>query len=131
LEGIVIGPPTGDAEPTEDREPDPARSYERAKPEKEAGMGRMDDPAAAATPTDRPDLAEQAVHNAHAPRQLNADDVTDARAPERPGGLAPGFSQPDHPMLEEEPLGEDLMPTDIHDPRAKRHPRKEGRGGTP
>jgi ankyrin repeat protein len=39
--------------------------------------------------------------------------------------------QPDHSMFEEEPPGEDDAPTDIHNPRAKRHPRKEGRGGTP
>lgn len=44
---------------------------------------------------------------------------------------APHFDQPDHSMLDEEPDGWDLAPADIHDPRMKRHPRKEGKGGTP
>jgi hypothetical protein len=34
-------------------------------------------------------------------------------------------------MKEEEPTDVDLAPTDIHDPRQKRHPRTEGKGGTP
>jgi hypothetical protein len=34
-------------------------------------------------------------------------------------------------MNEEEPLGEDVTPTDIHDKRQQRHPRTEGKGGTP
>lgn len=130
------GRSTNDTERTEDREPDPARSYERAKPEKEAGMGRLDDVTSGATPTDRPDRLEQAVTNAQPPRQLNADEVIDARAAEQPA--APGRGEPppprdrrpDDPILKEEPLGEDLMPIDIHDPHAKRHLRKEGKGGT-
>jgi hypothetical protein len=32
---------------------------------------------------------------------------------------------------ENEPDGWDLAPQDIHDPCHKRHPRKEGKGGTP
>lgn len=44
---------------------------------------------------------------------------------------APLFNQPDHSMLDEEPDGWDQAPTDIHDPKMKRHPRKEGKGGTP
>jgi len=51
--------------PTEDREPDPARSYERAKPEKEAGMGRLD--TVNATPTNRPGQAKETVRKVHAP----------------------------------------------------------------
>ena len=123
-------------ERTEDREPDPARSYERAKPEKESGMGRLDDAAGAATPTDRPDQSGLAVPNVHPPTELDADDALDPRRAGQPG--APRRDVPaqqnahaDHSMQQEEPLGEDLMPTDIHDPRAKRHPRKEGKGGTP
>lgn len=43
----------------------------------------------------------------------------------------PLFDQPDHSMLDEEPDGWDQAPTDIHDPKMKRHSRKEGKGGTP
>lgn len=43
----------------------------------------------------------------------------------------PPFPQPDHSMFEEEPDGWDMAPTDIHDPRQQRHPRTEGKGGTP
>jgi hypothetical protein len=34
-------------------------------------------------------------------------------------------------MKDEEPDGWDQAPTDIHDPKQKRHPRQEGKGGTP
>jgi hypothetical protein len=34
-------------------------------------------------------------------------------------------------MKDEEPLGWDQAPTDIKDPRQQRHPRTEGKGGTP
>jgi hypothetical protein len=34
-------------------------------------------------------------------------------------------------MKEEEPLGWDQAPTDIQDPEHQRHPRREGKGGTP
>ena len=107
--------------------PDPARSYERAKPEAEAGMGRLDNNNA--TPENAPDRAGAAVHNHQDPaRQLNAHEVVDDRAKRR---LATNPSQPDHSMHEEEPDGWDLAPTDIRDPRHKRHPRTEGKGGTP
>ena len=59
--------------------PDPATSYERAKPEKEAGMGRLDNDVA--TPTASPDRMEQAVTQKQAPgRQLNAHEVVNDRA---------------------------------------------------
>lgn len=51
----------------EEAAPDPARVYERAKPEKESGMGRLDQPAQ--TPECKPDRAEDAVRNAHRPRK--------------------------------------------------------------
>lgn len=62
-----------------------------------------------------------------------------AQGPERPNAplepdeaaRAPMFAQPDHSMLEEEFDGWDQAPTDIHDPKMKRHSRKEGKGGTP
>ena len=76
---------------TEDMEPDPARSYERAKPEKEAGMGRMDDVTKGATPTNRPDHPEKrAADNAHPPRQFNAEDAVDARAGQNLSGKSRG-----------------------------------------
>jgi hypothetical protein len=41
--------------------PDPARSYERARPENEAGMGRLDNDVA--TPTRKPEQTRQTVKN--------------------------------------------------------------------
>ena len=90
-----------------DQAPNPADSYERAHPENEAGMGRLDNNRA--IPTNRPDQMESAVKHRQDPRQINAE--------------------PDHSMNDEEPLDEG--PVDIHDPRKQRHPRREGRGGTP
>ena len=104
----------------QEKAPDPARSYERAKPEKESGMGRLDNNKA--TPTDREDKPGDAVRNSHPPRQINAHDVVN-----QAGGPAP--VQPDHSMKDEEPLGWDQAPTDIKNPRDKRHPRTEGKGG--
>ena len=109
--------------------PDPSRSYERAKPEAESGMGRLDNNKS--TPTDDPDRADQTVKNRQPPRQINADEVTDENRSNKPGSPPPPRHQPDQSLNEEEPLGEDLMPTDIRDKRKKRHPRIEGKGGTP
>ncbi len=104
--------------------PDPSDSYERSHPGREAGMGKLDTNNDA-TPTDASDQSEQAVHNRQdGARQVNAQDVVNQRS-----GPAP--VQPDHSMKDEEPDGWDLAPNDIHDPRQKRHPRTEGRGGTP
>ena len=111
--------------------PDPANNYERAHPEREAGMGRLDNNKA--VPADSPDRGEQAVKNKQDPtRQINAHDEIHARdgAPAT-GGAKPAAEQPDHSMHDEEPDGWDQAPTDITNPRAKRHPRTEGRGGTP
>ena len=55
-------------------------------------------------------------------RQINADE-TDSPEQER----LP--HQPDHSMNDEEPTGWDQAPNDIHNPRHKRHPRTEGKGG--
>ena len=57
-------------------EPDPARSYERAKPHKEYGDDRLD--AEPNRPQPRPDEAIRAVHNAHNGRQINDESGTDA-----------------------------------------------------
>ena len=112
--------------------PDPARSYERAKPEKESGMGRLDNNDDA-TPTDQPSQLEQTVPNRQDPqRQINAEETEDDRS-SRPLGQDAASDdqpdQPDHSMHDEEPLGWDQAPTDIHDPTMQRHPRREGKGG--
>ncbi len=104
--------------------PDPSNNYERAHPENEAGKGRLENNTATPAP-DAPDRQEQAVKNRQdGTRQLNAHDAINQR-----GGPAP--EQPDHSMHDEEPLGWDQAPTDIHDPKQQRHPRTEGKGGTP
>jgi hypothetical protein len=132
---------------TPQQAPDPATNYERAKPQKEAGMGRLDSPIGGATPEDRsekarrPDDQSRDVNNwdksasnmQPGDRQLNAHDD--------PGGTGGGGNpmnqinlapeQPDHSMFDEEPTDADLSPQDIHDPQQRRHPRTGGKGGTP
>ena len=119
------------------RAPDPATHYDRAKPEKEAGMGALDSPVGKATPAEHYDQMDRVGDNAHpGDRQLNAHDD--------PGGTGgagqplnqidlskPAANQPDHSMHDEEPTGWDQAPTDIRDPEQKRHPRTGGKGGTP
>jgi hypothetical protein len=108
--------------------PDPSNNYERAHPENEAGMGRLDNNKAVPEPS--PDRQEQAVTNKQDPRhQINAEDTINPRS--EPPPAAPAREQPDHSMHEEEPDGWDQAPSDIRDNRQKRHPRTEGRGGTP
>lgn len=109
-----------------DQAPDPARSYERAKPEAESGMGRLDNNTNA-TPTKRSDKMEQAVTHRQSSRQINSETEPPPQGPQH----APPGDQPDHSMFDEEPTDWDLAPTDIHNPKHKRHPRKEGKGGTP
>jgi len=88
--------------------PDPAHSYERTDPKRESGMGRLD--VDKPEKVDQPDKMEQAVsHRQDTKNHVNA-------------------VQPDHSMKDEEGLDE--SPTEAMDPRMKRHPRKEGKGGT-
>ena len=111
--------------------PDPAHSYERSKPERESGQGRLENNMRA-TPIGHDDKAGNAVTNRSTPREVAAHDITNARKgndPAEPSGPAP--DQPDHSMKDEEPMGWDQAPQDIDDDRQKRHPRTEGRGGTP
>ena len=121
--------------------PDPATSYERARPECESGMGRLDNNMRA-TPTDQPDHTPDAVRNVQDPtHQINAHDVVNGRAAADPNqsvrdsgpkpGSGPAPVQPDHSMKDEEPEGWDMAPTDIHDPQRQRQPKTEGKGGTP
>ena len=55
--------------------PDPSDNYERSHPEREAGMGRLDNAGKNATPDQSADKIEQAVKNKQKPeRQVNAQD---------------------------------------------------------
>lgn len=59
--------------------PDTATSYERARPETESGMGRLDNNKG--TPAHAPDSMFDAIKNQQNPEnQLNAEDVVDSRA---------------------------------------------------
>ena len=105
--------------------PDPSYAYERAHPAREAGMGRLNNNIA--TPTDQPDDQVKSVTNRQDPSgQINAHDDVINQSKSRPLQPPPG-----HSMHEEEPDGWDLAPLDIQNPREKRHPRTEGKGGTP
>src|SRR5882672_73251 len=88
--------------------PDPSRSYERAQPNAESGMGRLDNNRS--TPTRTPDKVDQAVKHKQDNRQINAQDVVN----EREEQAAP--NQPDDSMEDEEPMGWDQAPTDIKKP---------------
>ena len=103
--------------------PDPSNNYERSHPEREAGMGRLENNNA--TPQQQPSGTRAAVPNKQKPdRQINAEDTNQPEQQPLP-------NQPDHSMKDEEPTGWDQAPQDIQDPRQKRHPRTEGKGGTP
>jgi hypothetical protein len=107
-----------------DQAPDPASSYGRENPSKEAGMGRLDNNTA--TPQNQPDDPQRAVSNRQSPqRQVNAQETGNARSAQQPGR-----QQPDHSMHDEEGLDEQY-PKGIPDPREQRQPRTGGKGGTP
>ena len=65
-----------------DQAPDPAHAYERAKPQRESGQGRLDNNIS--TPANRPDKGGQAVKNKQSPRQVNAQDAKNARRSSSP-----------------------------------------------
>ena len=59
--------------------PEPSNVYERAHPENESGMGRLD--ADKAVPVKRADCMEASVsHKQETTRQLNSEDVVDQRS---------------------------------------------------
>jgi hypothetical protein len=101
--------------------PDPTTHFDRQHPEHEAGAGKLIRNAGE-TPVNRPDQMEAAVSNRRERKELKRDPNP---------GLNLGPAQPDDLMKEEEPLGWDQAPQDVHSPRDKRHPRTEGKGGTP
>lgn len=121
--------------------PDPHHSYERADPNAESGMGDLD--RAESTPTNRPDSHQDA--NRHRPggkAPTNEEPAGQPPTDPAPGDHAPidevevGIGQEPNTQAEiegsmhtEPPLGEDLMPTDIRDPKQKRHLRTSGKGG--
>jgi hypothetical protein len=74
--------------------PDPATVYERAKPEKEAGMGRLDNNPFKEEPSE--DKMEHAVSHRQGLRQINAEDVVNERA----GHQADGACIGSHPSKE-------------------------------
>jgi hypothetical protein len=118
--------------------PQTERSYERAIPEAEAGMGRLENNES--TPTERPDELPGTVRNAHNPnprdqeeghqilrnqqraRQTGDSDIA-IRKPDEP--IMP---QPDHSMHEEEPLGWDQRPQEATPDERRKHPRPDGIG---
>ena len=60
---------------TKDEAPDTARSYERAKPEAESGMGRLD--ADESTPAPCRDKMIDAATNRQGVRQINVEELRD------------------------------------------------------
>jgi hypothetical protein len=100
--------------------PDPASSYGREDPNKEAGAGRLDNNIS--TPTNCADKIQETAPNRSQPdRQINAEE-----------GLRAGERQdPARTMFDEEPTDADMHPQAIQNPRDKRDPRIGGKGGTP
>jgi hypothetical protein len=110
--------------------PDPATSYERAKPEKEAGAGRLDNNVS--TPTNQPGREQQTVKNRQDPcRQINAEECDNLRDSADPNRAMPPPDPADHSKEQEQPLGWDQAPTGKMPARDKRQPRTKGKGGTP
>lgn len=104
--------------------PDPADSYERARPENVSPHGGLD----------------QAKAPVHEVPDKNAPEGTTARHTNRPNSDSMENStevQPvspddvEHSMKDEEPDGWDQAPMSISDPQQKRHSRTEGKGGVP
>lgn len=75
--------------------PDTARVYERAKPEKEAGMGRLDNNKFAPAPCE--DKMEHAVTNKQPNRQINSEDVVNGRAGNPAQGASIDRDEPEEP----------------------------------
>src|SRR4051794_39727710 len=128
---LVVGLPSEELHMADQTRPaspnqaqDPANSYERANPNQEAGMGRLDNNAA--TPQQQADDPQRAATNRQSPeRHVNAQETGNARSSRQPGQ-----QQPDHSMHDEEGLDEQY-PKGAQDARDKRQPRTGGKGGTP
>jgi hypothetical protein len=112
--------------------PDTARSYERAKPEKEAGMGRLDNNSGA-TPAKSPDQMEDAVTHKQALRQINSDDVVNQRAQNPADGATVNASEQnpgDQSVSEQEAMGGNQALPDIKNSRNQPQPKSGGKHGT-
>lgn len=118
--------------------PDPANSYERAKPERESPTGQLSAPKT--NPPVTGDKPHKAVENRQDPSSNLVSDPgahgkTHARERGRtqdlpvPGSVA--ADQPDHSMKAEEPLGADQRPIERTGNQERRQPRTGGKGGTP
>jgi len=105
--------------------PDPATSYERAKPENESPDGSLQwkEPPTHRTP-DRNAPEGTTGKKTNRPASDSMETSTDKQADAEPGSV-------NHSMHEEEPTGWDQAPQSIQDPQQKRHPRTEGKGGVP
>jgi len=103
--------------------PDPSFNYERSHPERESFDGKLDQKPA--PPSHQSDNPADAVFNQNRPQKDVTSGASDVAA------KLPAPEQPDHSMKDEEPLGWDLAPQNISNPEHKRHPRTEGKGGTP
>ncbi|HMB96199.1 MAG TPA: hypothetical protein VKK61_09190 [Tepidisphaeraceae bacterium] len=67
---------------SKEQAPDPATSYERAKPEKESATGRLDSDKP--VPADRPDSHNQAGQKRRPSQQINAQQDINKRASSDP-----------------------------------------------
>lgn len=63
----MANPPPRSSTPAEDREPDTARTYERAKPEKESPGGKLGEDSP--TPPKKEDRSQDAVTNKSEPQE--------------------------------------------------------------
>jgi hypothetical protein len=78
---------------SKEKAPEPSNVYERAHPENESGMGRMDNNKF--VPSPHADSLESSVtHKQDGTRQLNAEDVIDQRS-KAAKPTAPAANQPD------------------------------------
>jgi hypothetical protein len=111
--------------------PDTARTYERAKPEKESGMGRLDNNSGA-TPAKSPDQMEDAVTHKQPLRQINSDDVVNQRAQNPADGATVNSLEQnpgEHLMFEQEAMDGEQASPHIKSPRNQPQPRSGGKGG--
>lgn len=118
--------------------PDPANSYERAKPERESLSGQLSVPKT--TPPVTGDKQHKAVENRQDPSSNLVSDPGahgKTHSEERgrsqdlpvPGSIA--AKQPQHSMKDEEPIGSDLRPQEHLPADQRRQPRTGGKGGAP
>jgi hypothetical protein len=105
--------------------PDPADSYERARPENTSPQGTLDGPN---PPTHQaPDKNTPEGTTGRHQNRPNSDSMENSTRVE----ASEAVGKVDHSMHDEEPTGWDQAPQSISDPQQKRHSRTEGKGGVP